>query len=171
MKKIICFGVIVTVFLCGCRRPVEFSVVPEIKFIQFEQNNPKENEGTLVFYFQDGDGDIGLNGTDVYPPFNLGAIYYYNFFCDYYEKQNGVFVKIDSVETDKGFEPFNFNGRIPRLSDVFGGESISGEIVHIISPYYYDIFSPYSDTIQLKFYIVDRNLNHSNIEEVIIIRK
>jgi len=167
MKKIISLGIIVTIFLCGCRPPVIYSDIPEIKFVLFKELN--ELEGFLVFTFQDGDGDIGLDEAETYPPFNLGSIYYHNLFCDYYEKQNGVFVKVDYIETDTGRFPFNFNARIPRLS-YLPEESISGEISYTISPYFYDIFSPYNDTIQLKFYIVDRKLNHSNIEEVIVIR-
>jgi len=167
MKKIIYFGAIIAVFLYACKKPEQYSDIPEIKFIRFEKLNA--NEGTLIFYFQDGDGDIGLDAADIYPPFNPESKYHYNLFCDYYEKQNGVFVKIDSIEFPSGTEPFNHNARIPRLSHI-PGESINGEIYYTISPYYYIPFSPYNDTIQLKFYIVDRKLNHSNTEEVIIIR-
>jgi hypothetical protein len=146
---------------------VQYSDIPEIKFISFEEIN--QTEGILVFYFQDGEGDIGLNDTDLYPPFDTASIYYYNFFCDYYEKQNGIFVKIDSVETPQGIKPLNFNGRIPRLSQL-PLESINGEIYYTISPSYYNPLSPYNDTIQLQFYIVDRKLNKSNIETANLIR-
>jgi hypothetical protein len=168
MKKIIGFIIIWAVLLCACKKPVRYSDIPEIKFISFEKLNDKE--GSLTFYFQDGDGDVGLNNYDTYPPFDTSSIYHYNFFCDYYEKQHGVFIKIDSVENHIGkMIPFNFNARIPRLSDL-PEESINGEIYYTISPRYYDTSSPYNDTIQLKFYIVDRKLNKSNTQEVIIVR-
>jgi len=161
MKKIIYFGIIIATFLCACRKPEKFPVIPEIRFIGFAkyQNAQIQDGAILAFYFQDGDGDIGLNSRDIHPPFDTSSIYYYNFFCDYYEKQNGVFVKNDSI---------NLNARIPRLSQL-PEESINGEI-YITMPYYYDPFSPYNDTIQLKFYIVDRKLNKSNIEEANMIR-
>jgi hypothetical protein len=161
MKKIIYSGIAICVFLCSCRRPEQYSDIPEIKFISFEKIN--QTEGILAFYFQDGEGDIGLNDQETKPPFD------FNFFCDYYEKQNGIFVKIDSIDTPIGRQAFNFNGRIPRLS-YLPQESIHGEIYHTISPAYYDISSPYNDTIQLQFYIVDRKLNKSNIEVANLIR-
>jgi hypothetical protein len=170
MKKIIYFGVVLLVFLYSCRKPERFSDIPEIKFINFEEFREYliSNDtiimygGTLAFYFQDGDGDIGLDDWMTSPPFD------YNFFCNYYEKQYGTFVKIDSMETIQGkIEPFNLNARIPRLS-YLPEESISGEI-YITMPQYRDSFSEY-DTVKLEFYIVDRKLNKSNVKEVIIIR-
>jgi len=161
MKKIIYSGMILFVFLCACKRPERYSDIPEIKFINFEKIN--QTDGLLTFYFQDGKGDIGLDSWEVNPPFD------YNFFCDYYEKRHGAFVKIDSIEDFKGeLIPFNFNGRIPKLS-YLPEESINGVIYYTLSPYC-DKFSPYTDTVRLEFYIVDRKLNKSNTEEVVVIR-
>ena len=171
MKKITHLVVILCVLFCACRKPEIYSDIPEIKFISFEKyqeylhGNVLEC-GELTFYFQDGDGDIGLNDTDNYPPFDTASIYHCNFFCDYYEKRNGVFIKIDSVKTPAGISPFNLNARFPRLSKL-PEESINGEI-RLKMPFYYDIFSPY-DTIKLKFHIVDRKLNQSNVEEVVVV--
>jgi hypothetical protein len=165
MKKIIYFGTILIVFMCACRKPERFSDIPEIKFISFEKLS--QNGGLLTFYFQDGDGDIGLNSNDTYPPFDTSSIYHYNFFCDYHEKRHGTFIKIDSIEVNGEMEPFNLNARIPRLS-YLPEESINGEI-YMTMPNYRDPFSEY-DTIQLKFHIVDRKLNKSNVEEFIVVR-
>ena len=158
-------------FFCACKKPVRYSDIPEIKFINISkyQDAHIEDGAMLVFSFQDGDGDIGLNKNDTFPPFNTSSIYYYNFFCDYFEKRNGIFIKIDSVEDKDGFMiPFNLNARIPQLSDL-KEESIHGEI-YLKMPFYYDKASPYTDTIRLVFYIVDRKLNKSNTEEVTVIR-
>ena len=109
MKKILFFGILLPFFLYACKKPVKYSDIPEIRFISFEDINGAE--GLLTFYFQDGEGDIGLPETA--PPSE------FNFFCDYYEKQHGVFVKIDSVEALDGKKSaVNFNGRIPRLSNL-----------------------------------------------------
>ena len=170
MKKIICFVIIIVVFLCACRKPEKFSNIPEIKFISISkyQDAKIQNGAILTFSFQDGDGDIGLNDSDMHPPFDTSSVYYYNFFCDYFEKRNSIFVKIDSVEVQGKMLPFNLDARIPRLS-YLPEESIHGEI-YLIMPFYYDVDSPYTDTIGLAFYIVDRKLNKSNTEEIIVIR-
>jgi len=158
MKKTILFVMVFSVALYGCRRTEEFSNIPEIKFISFEklQDMGGREVAILSFDFQDGDGDIGLNDYDIFPPFDTSSIYYYNFFCDYYEKQHGKFEKVEL--------PGTLNARIPRLSQL-KEESIKGTIF-LTMPFYYDPFSQY-DTLQLKFYIVDRKLNHSNVEEVV----
>ena len=162
--RIISFTILFVVFFCACKRPVQYSDIPEIKFISFEILT--QTDGLLTFYFQDGDGDIGLNEYEMYPPFDKSSMYHYNFLCDYYEKQNGVFVKIDSIETPNGIRPYHFNARFPRLSNL-PEESINGEINLKMVPY--RINNQY-DTVKLKFYIVDRKLNHSNVEEVVVIR-
>jgi len=161
MKKIICFGIIICALLCSCKKPVKYSDIPEIKLISFEkyQDEQTSDGALLVFYFQDGEGDIGLNENDMYPPFDTNSMYYYNFFCDYYEKQNGKFEKIEL--------PMTLNARIPRLTKL-PEESINGEI-YLKMPFYYDPASAF-DTIKLAFFIVDRKLNHSNMEEAIMIR-
>jgi hypothetical protein len=165
VKKILYIGTLICVLLCACPRPEQYSDIPEIKFINFEILN--ETDGILTYYFQDGNGDIGLDNTFNYPPFDTASPYYYNFFCDYYEKQNGKFEKIDSIETPNGIRPFSLNARIPRLS-FLPEESIHGEIYYKMVPYR-DRISSY-DTILLKFFIVDRELHHSNVEEVIVVR-
>jgi len=159
MKKAFYFGIIIVVFLCACRRPVKYSDIPEIKFISFEKLNSED--GILTFYFQDGEGDIGLEAWETKPPFD------YNFFCDYYEKQNGIFEKIDSIVDSQGKTiAYHLNGRIPRLTKL-PEESINGEIYLKMVPYREE--TPF-DTIKLSFYIVDRKLNRSNVEEVVVIR-
>ena len=164
MKKLIYFGIIICVLLCSCKRPEQYSDIPEIKLISFEkyQDDKVADGALLVFYFQDGEGDIGLFDNEKDPPYD------FNFFCDYYEKQHGVFVKTDSVETPDGMKPFNLNARIPRLTKL-PEESINGEISLIMTPYY-DKSSPYNDTIQIQFHIVDRKLNKSNVEIAGMIR-
>jgi hypothetical protein len=176
VKKIINFVIIISVFLLSCRRPEQYSDIPEIKLISFEKykdmfittdDTITINGAYLTFYFQDGDGDIGLNESDNYPPFDTSSLYQYNFFCDYYEKQNGIFEKVDTIETPTGRRPFILHARFPRLSNL-PEESIHGEF-YLNMSMYYNTFSHF-DTIQLKFYIVDRKLNHSNVEEITVIR-
>jgi len=166
MKKFTCFIILFCIFLAACKKPVQYSEIPEIKFISFEHLSSKD--GLLTYYFQDGDGDLGLDETDTDSPFDTTSVYYYNFFCDYYEKQNGIFVKIDSIDVEGKLKPFILNARFPRLSKL-SDESINGEIYHKMEPYRVD--DSQFDTVKLVFYIVDRALHHSNMDSVVVIRR
>jgi hypothetical protein len=171
MKKFTCFIILICIFLGACKKPVQYSEIPEIKFISYEQHQESYDIngeilimdcGTLTYYFQDGDGDLGLDASDLkLPPFNTFP-YSNNFFCDCYEKRNGIFEKIIVPDTMQGF-----NGCFPRLSKL-SKESINGELYHKMVSYHEN--SPY-DTVKLVFYIVDRALHHSNVEEVVVIRQ
>jgi hypothetical protein len=134
-----------------CRKPDKFSSVPAIEFVSLEPYGGESGTDVrLIFKFQDGDGDIGLDENDTKPPYDTSSIYYYNCFITYFEKQNGEFVEVEL--------PSTLNMRIPRLS-YNTPESISGEIG--LELFANNPFSPY-DTIRYELFIVDRALNHSN---------
>lgn len=142
--------------LVSCEKPAKYPVKPEISFVRLskiDNGTGIDDKATLVIHFQDGDGDIGLNVTDIHSPYDTTSVYYYNFFIDYYKKINGEFQKIE-------FEGVTFNQRIPRLSNSVP-ESIEGEISIDLNINDYSPNSP-SDTIMFKCHIVDRALHESN---------
>ena len=155
MKKMLFFLFLGFLFTC-CEPEDKYPIIPKIVFLSLDKI-PNEmgfdNKASLTFYFEDGDGDIGLNNTseDLRPPFDTTSIYHYNFFIDYYEKQNGEFVKIDL--------PAEQNARIPRLSNNTP-ESI--DVTVSVEIFINNIVSVY-DTVKFEFYIVDRALHHSNV--------
>ena len=108
--------------------------------------------GYLTISFQDGNGDIGLRPDQKEPPFDTGSIYYNNYFIDYYEKQNGTFIKFTSS--------VSFNTRIPYLTPDDPTKAIKGIIIDTLP------MNPnhVHDTIKFKFYIYDRALNKSNVD-------
>lgn len=145
------------ILLLACKKEEKFPNTPAIEFVsltKIDNGTHIDQRATLVLHFQDGDGDIGLNSTDITPPFDTSSVYYYNFFIDYYKKVNGEFEKIE-------FEEISFNQRIPRLSETLP-ESIEGDISLNLDINSYDLSTTY-DTIRFQCYIVDRELNHSNI--------
>ena len=152
------FAMIAILLCCACHKPT-FSEVPYIEFLSLEKmDNSLDGQVILNFYFEDGDGDIGLEGniSDT-----LATEDDYNLFINYYEKQNGNFVLL---KTD-----LPLNARIPPLSYSVP-ESISGTIS--IKTY----INPLSiyDTARFDFYIVDRKKNKSNIattDEIMIKKK
>ncbi|MCQ2292393.1 MAG: hypothetical protein MJZ39_04465 [Bacteroidales bacterium] len=163
MKKL-WLAVLAIVILCGCGPREKFSEVPFIQFISVEKVDDGtgiDNQANLTIHFQDGNGDIGLRASDTTGIFSPDSEYYYNFFINYYEKQNGEWVEVEL--------PTPLHARLPYLSESVP-ESIEGDIT--ILTFINNYFSPY-DTIKLSCQLVDRSLNRSNVIETpeIIVKK
>lgn len=132
----------------SCIKTKEYPVIPEIEFVDFIQ---LQDSALFVFAFKDGDGDIGLASYDTLAPYNQSGPYYYNFFLDYWDKQNGNYVKLELNP------PFYY--RIPRITPIGQNKTLEGRItVAIPAPY----FSPSSDTVKYTAYIYDRAKHKSN---------
>jgi hypothetical protein len=105
--------------------------------------------GTLKFYFEDGDGDLGL------PPPATGQTYdTTNLFLTLYRKAGGVMVP--APENDP-LKPSDY--RIPYMERLGQNKILKG----YISVTFLYLFYSESDTIRYDFYIKDRALNVSNI--------
>jgi hypothetical protein len=150
--------------LSSCMKKEVYPDVPEIAFqgfiTQFD-TGMYAKRGFLTISFKDGNGDIGLRPNQKEPPFDTGSIYYYNYIIDYYEKQNGNFVKVV-------LDP-PYNARIPYLTPDDPNKAIKGIIVDtlILNP------MPVYDTVKFKFFIYDRALHKSNVDSTppIILRR
>jgi hypothetical protein len=143
------------IMLSACMKKEEYPIIPVIAYESFilEFDSGKyAKRGFLTISFKDGDGDIGLRSGQTNPPFDTGSIYYYNYIIDYYEQQNGTFVKVD-------LNP-SFNARIPYLTPEDANKAIKGIIVDtlMLNP------APVHDTVKFKFYIYDRALHKSNVD-------
>lgn len=155
---------IVLFSVVSCLKPKQYPVEPIIEFSKFQRNG---NELYLYINFTDGDGDIGLGENENQPPYNPEGNFYYNYFAEYYEKVNGLWVRGTNVNGD----PISFNYRIGMLTPQGNNKALRGEIRIHITPTYYNPFSPHSDTVMFKIRIADRALNLSNqIETPEIIR-
>ena len=146
-------AVVIALFAVSCGNKEKFSTTPHIEFVALEKvsdGTGLDSQADLIIRFQDGDGDIGLDETDKDPAFAKDSPYYYNFFIDFYEKQQGEWVKIDL--------PTPLHSRVPHLSDNVP-ESIEGKLT--IVTYINNPFSPY-DTVRLTCWLVDRALHHSD---------
>lgn len=147
----------------SCEKGQKFPDEPVITFESvYTKVNRSGKDSTLSidFSFTDGDGNIGLRDTDLDPPFDPGSFYHNNFIGKYYKKVNGTFVHDTLVQ---------INGRIPFLSSGGNNKSLTGDIT-------YDILllglNTTGDTVQVEFFIVDRDLNHSNsiVTPAIVVR-
>lgn len=138
----------------SCMKQEHYPDVPEIEFsnwVSIFDTGQYAKTGALTILFRDGNGDIGLNPGDTFPPYNKDGQYYYNYVINYFEKQNGTFVKIDL------YPPFS--ARIPFLTPDYPNKAIKGIIVDTLglNP------KPVFDTIRFELFIYDRGLNKSNV--------
>jgi hypothetical protein len=149
----------------GCLKQESFPNTPQIEFVSYYSvfdTGQYAVRGILTISFRDGDGNIGLNPSDTFPPYNKEGQYYYNYVISYFEKQNGIFTKID-------LEP-PFSARIPVLTPLDPNKAIKGIIVDTLGPLNP---LPLYDTIKFEAFIYDRTLNKSNVISTpeIILRK
>lgn len=153
--------------LGSCKKVEKFPPVPRIEYQSFTSiYNPDleiYDRGVLQFYFEDGDGDIGLNSGDTFPPFNAASEYHYNLIITYFEMQNGELVEVPitwyNPQTEQ-YDTLSLSARIPNLTPQGINKAISGEIQDTL--FIYNFNSNY-DTIKFDAYIIDRALNESNI--------
>lgn len=174
LKKSKVHKFIILLLCCyGCEKQSPISPVPSLTFVAFDQirnTAGKDSSGLLRLQFTDGDGDLGLSPADTFPPFNFGSIYYYNFFINYFEKQNGQWVKIVIPPLEPGGDTLTNNSRIPNLTPVGQNKVLQGDLN-------FEIFTnnPFSsfDTIKYEISIVDRAFNRSNMvsTEAIVLKK
>jgi len=155
LTKIQFIVISVLLFITPCCLPEhEYPVTPYIEyedFIKVPTSQGIDDKGVLKISFTDGDGDIGLEEGDTTGIYEHGSEYHYNYFITYFERQNGVFIKVEL--------PGSFNSRIPVISPKGEDKAIKGEIE--IELFINNPNSNY-DTIHFQAYIVDRALHHSN---------
>ena len=158
LLRIAVLGFIVSLFIVSCRKPENYSIIPEIGYKSFTIRDTtdllgnKGLVGELTFTFVDGDGDIGLRQPqDSIDPEDPE---YTDLFFTLYVMKNGVLTKPDD---DDILFPLNY--RIPFLKPEGQDPSLKGEIK---VEFLYMLFK--YDTIQYEFYIKDRALHESNVE-------
>lgn len=159
MKKniffILSFSLILTII--SCTKHDTYPLEPQLEFYSFTKipnGTNIDDKAILNLSFTDGDGDIGLDIQDTFPPFNYNGDYYFNCVIEYFEKQQDSFVKVDL--------PLTLNTRIPRVNADVADRGIRGNIE--VEVFMNNVLSPY-DTIKFRTYIYDRALNKSNVVE------
>lgn len=164
---------LILLVMVSCKKYEEYPPEPTVEFLNFvvlSDSNGIDQQGVLSFAYTDGDGNIGLYAYDTIAPYD------YNLFIKYFEQQNGVFKEILLITANTIndstiiYDTATFNGRIPILTPAGKNKSIRGEIEDTL--FVNNPLSPY-DTIKFEVYIVDRDLNKSNVISTppIVIRK
>ncbi len=148
--KVLIAALIVLAFIMqSCFKPEVYPPEPSIEFLDFNfidtvdlLDNPVLN-GTLHFYFVDGDGDVGFDTTS--PRKNT-------IFLEKYKIENGQEILIDLTVPLSYF--------VPEFENSTENSALKGEMfVNDLN----ETFPFEDDTILYKFYIVDRSGNKSNV--------
>jgi len=141
----------------GCLNLESFPNEPQIAFKSFSIN--ADGSGAkLQISFTDGDGDFGLNQEDTAGVF-ADCTNRYNVFCDYYEKQNGNWLKINLDPClDPNIIPFYYRAPVAVPEGQYKAQK--GIITLDIKPIYY--LPGNFDTCKFKVHVIDRALNQSN---------
>ena len=142
---------------------MNYPEIPEISFenvyvidsVDILDNKTKVVE--LLFTVIDGDGDIGLKEQDTIGPYNKDSTYYYNLFITELEKVNGSFIEVENTL-------FPRNYRIPYLTPEGQNKNLKAT-VKVSIEYSYNDRNPLAfNVFKYEFYLVDRQLHHSNID-------
>lgn len=145
----------VTAFSCGKIRQIppepyiEFQKMELFDTIEPQLGNPAM-AARVTFYFEDGDGDIGIDQpvSDESDTLNL--------FFEAFLKKDGVFVE---PSPDDRVRSTSF--RIPYIEKPGQNKIIQGTMEIILFYYFFNE----SDTVKYEFYLKDRAGNISNREE------
>jgi hypothetical protein len=146
-------------FLFSCRKNETFPIEPKVTFKDFIIQG---DSARLIFEFTDGDGNIGLEDTDILPPFNPESYYHYNLYIRYYEKNEanqwnpGITLTGDTIV---------FRYRVKPFLPATNSKGIKGTMEVSLSPFFYNPFSPHNATIKYSIELIDRDLNKSNLVE------
>lgn len=147
----------------SCKKIEQLPPEPYIEFRSFEILDTTDilgnlaKAGRLKFYFEDGDGNIGLR-----EPSESLLEDSTNLFFTLYKKANGEMVPASASDPIK---PYPY--RIPYLERLGQNKILKGTIS---VTFLYLFYNP-TDTIRYDFYLKDRDLNESNLEstaEIII---
>jgi hypothetical protein len=160
MKKILLFGSLFSMALVSCLEENNLPDTPAITFNRFDNFTDSIN---LVINFQDGDGNFGLEQGDTSGIFD-DCLRYYNLYCIYQEKQNGVWVdngnaapgQLDPCVNEDAV-PFYY--RIPWAKPTGQDQTQDGTITINMNTYY---LPSTFDTCRFRVKIVDRDLQESN---------
>ena len=155
-------AVCVAIVCSSCHREqTNTSVVPVISFKEFKKFGT--DSATVTISFTDGDGDIGLDATDMNPPFNTGSKYQYNLYLVYYYQDAfGAWVPYVTSKYPPVVDTLEYGYRIPFIQQTGQNKSLTGEIkVRLNYPY----SIPYQSPFKYKIVLIDRALHISNVAD------
>ncbi len=153
---------VLTFLLLSKCKPVEYNVpkTPVIKLLELSQLKDSFGIDSVIKYnlsFTDGDGDLGLGNSDTQSPFRFGEPYFSNLrvILSYQDASNNW---IEGSE-----DSLFLYQRIENVTPKGKYKSLKGNIQTFVRARPTPFFS--HRKIKLKFILIDRSLNQSNIIE------
>lgn len=163
MKTIAVLTFLLSLTLISCKKIEVYPDEPQISFVQVlvrDSTDVLDNPVKFVkltFEVIDGDGNIGLEEADTIGPFHRDSQYYYNLFIREYEKVGEEYIEV----TDTKF-PRNY--RIPDLTPEGQNKTLKASI-DVEMEYRYSNANPLPfSEFKYFYYLVDRDLNKSNVD-------
>lgn len=162
-KKSLFCGIILTgilVYVSSCIKKETYPAQPKISYKEFQ--NFQADSGYFTFKFTDGDGDFGLKAEDTSGTFTSSSKYYYNLYIKYlYKKADGTwsaYFNANPLVNDTQYYKF----RVPFIEQTGKDKSMNGEVRVKLTE-----LRPTASHKNIKylFYIFDKSLNQSNVEE------
>ncbi len=166
MRKFLLYIGLVLLILSvsSCRHHFNYPPEPVIDF-QFVlvkdtvENNELANRVVLyqiVFKAFDGDNNLGLSDNDTTGDYSMGSEYHNNLFISILNKHNGRFDTVDL--------PLSLSYRIPH-ADVVNIYNYYKATIIVDLTFDPSVIQNMLDTFKFSFYVLDRDLNKSNVQE------
>lgn len=146
------------VVFTGCLKTEKFPEEPSITEKSFAVDNDTTNALKLTVKFTDGDGDIGLDDSYDYPPYDTASAFYYNMRIAFQLKDNGTWIDAQ--------QPYDY--RLPVITPTGQNKALDGEIDVTFYPFPPPILPNHppigsGDTVRATVKLIDRALHESNV--------
>jgi hypothetical protein len=161
MKKRIIALILPALIVMSCSPFENLPDEPKVEFRSFTLFDStdilgnKLKAGVMTFYFEDGNGDLGLSDPD-----STSTTDTTNLFLTLYRKNNGVFKEVDDNDILK---PSAY--RIPYLIPIGQNDILRGTVDITLLYFIYKN----TDTLYYDYWVKDRAGNISNIDSTCVI--
>ncbi|MGZ4047826.1 MAG: hypothetical protein ACXVPU_05085 [Bacteroidia bacterium] len=152
-KIIFTLSIVISICFSSCQKEKQTSSVPHIEFLSYKKYS--NDSADCIISFTDGDGDIGIESSDLISENDMFMKYLYK------DTLDGIFKPFDSVDSTFVMDTLFYSYRIPYLKNEGQNKSLQGTIKAKLRAL--PIYQPQHKTVKFEIRIKDRAGNYSNI--------